>query len=277
MPITAKTYMYCDVFVQVPQTEHEWKLIASDFWIQWQFPNCLGALDGKHVHIVPPANCGSLYYNYKQFNSIVLLALVDAQYRFLYVDIGSYGRISDGGVYNSSSLSAAIQSNALHIPPDSLLPHSNISCPYVLVADDAFGLSRQIMKPYTCRNLSQSQRIYNYRLSRSRRVVENAFGIMSSRFRVFGKAIAQDPDKVQTIVMAACCLHNFLLRNPTSAVQYLPDDCDTQSNLQSVAAVRCNRPSNDALAVRVDFERYFNSEAGAVSWQTDAINYSKSC
>ena len=85
-------------------------MVANEFFTQWQFPNCIGALDGKHIRIVPPPNSGSLYFNYKQYNSVVLMALVDACYKVLYVDIGSYGRISDGGVFNSCSLSAALES-----------------------------------------------------------------------------------------------------------------------------------------------------------------------
>jgi len=60
---------------QIPQTEAEWKQVAEDFWQQWDFPNCIGALDGKHVHIQPPPNSGSTDFNHKDFNSIVLLAL----------------------------------------------------------------------------------------------------------------------------------------------------------------------------------------------------------
>jgi len=79
--------MHC---LQIPQTDVEWKAVAEAFWQQWNFPNCIGAIDGKHVHILLPPNSGSVYYNYKSFNSIVLLALVDAHYKFLYVDIGSF-------------------------------------------------------------------------------------------------------------------------------------------------------------------------------------------
>jgi len=255
----------------VPQSAHEWTKISHEFWTQWNFPNCLGALDGKHVQLIPPPNSGSLYYNYKHFNSIVLLALVDAGYKFLYVDVGSYGRTSDGGVYNSSELAAAISCNAVKLPNDSCLPQSDQTCPHVIVADDAFALKRFLMKPYASRNLTPSQRIYNYRLSRARRVVENAFGIMCSRFRVFGKAMNLGPEKVQNVVLATCCLHNFLLRNPTSAAQYMPDDQDPASNLASISNESVNRASNDALLVRDTFCQYFNSAAGAVSWQDKVL------
>jgi len=255
----------------MPSTQQEWKTIAAQFSNQWNFANCIGALDGKHIQIFPPPNSGSLFYNYKHFSSIVLLGLVDAGYKFLYVDIGSYGRISDGGVFSSCSLSTALETNVLHIPSDLKLPGSDITTPAVIVADDAFPLKTFLMKPYGSKNLTQQQRIYNYRLSRARRVVENAFGILSSRFRVFGKAIALAPDKVQIIVMAACCLHNFLMRNAISAAQYLPDDENPTSDLQHIAQQGSNRASANALAIRNLFCDYFNNDIGSVSWQASHI------
>lgn len=79
------------VFFQCPTTAEEWKSVAEGFSKKWNFHNCLGALDGKHVAIVAPSNSGSVYYNYKGFYSVVMMALVDSEYRFLYVDVGANG------------------------------------------------------------------------------------------------------------------------------------------------------------------------------------------
>ena len=84
---------------QFPSNEEEWKHIAQDFDTMWDFPNCLGAVDGKHVRIVPPADSGSYFYNYKGSHSLVLMAVVNAKYKFIMCDIGVKGRISDGGVF----------------------------------------------------------------------------------------------------------------------------------------------------------------------------------
>lgn len=71
-------------------TAELWSKLAKEFETQWNFPNCIGAIDGKHVNIRAPWNSGSQFYNYKKIFSVVLLA--DANYRFVVVDIGAYGR-----------------------------------------------------------------------------------------------------------------------------------------------------------------------------------------
>ena len=160
--------------------------------------------------IQPPANSGSYFYNYKGQFSIVLLALVDANYKFLMIDVGCNGRISDGGVFKNSSFGKAFNAGRLELPPPIPLPGREKLVPFVIVADDAFPLKENLMKPYSRCSLNISTRIFNYRLSRARRIVENAFGILANRFRLFMTPIALDLGKVERIVIAACCLHNFL-------------------------------------------------------------------
>lgn len=104
-------------YLSIP-SEEDWKRIAKEFWDIWNFINCIGALDGKHVVIDAPPNSGTLHYNYKKTFSIVLLALVDAQYKFLAVDIGAYGKNSDGGILSNSNLGKSLERNKLNIPND---------------------------------------------------------------------------------------------------------------------------------------------------------------
>ena len=124
------------------------------------------------------------------------------------MDVGCYGHSADGGVFNNLTLSKALANNSLNLPePEAFAGVPNL--PYTVVADDAIALKSYIMKPYAMRRLTKDQNVFNYRLSRARRVLENAFGILRSRFRIFEKAIHLAPHKVEKIVMAACCLHNF--------------------------------------------------------------------
>ena len=87
-----------DEYMSLPDSEDKWLSTANEYEETWQFPNCVGALDGEHIPLINPCNSGSTYFHYKNFFSIVLLALLDADHKFIYVDIGCQGRISDGGV-----------------------------------------------------------------------------------------------------------------------------------------------------------------------------------
>ncbi len=177
------TFCFNSIVFQCPDTVEEWQQIAIGFKAQWNFPNCLGALDGKHINNRPPPGTGSTFYNYKHTFSIVLMALVDSNYRFLYVDVGCNWRISDGGVFDGYALQDALEKRTSNIPAPAPLPESDQLAPYCIVADEAFPLD-YLMKPYPNRRLSVEQCIFNYRLSRARRMVENAFGTLANRFRV---------------------------------------------------------------------------------------------
>lgn len=161
-------------------------------------------MDGRHIKFRPPRSDGSYYFNYKGDHSIVLLAVADAKYKFIYVNVGCNGRMCDGGVFRESNLKKACKNNCLHFPPMDNLPGRNMKVPYVFIADDAFPLCDTIMKPYPSRGLTNSQRIFNYRLSRARRVVENAFGILANRFRVLLNPISLRPCKVEKITFSLC-------------------------------------------------------------------------
>ena len=139
------------------------------------------ALDGKHVAIKKPPHGGSFYYNYKGFNSIVVIALVDAGYKFLYVDVGAEGGASDGGTWNHCTLHEAIETGRAVLPDPAPLPHDDRPLPYHIVGDDAFAMTTSLMKPYPHRSQNPRERIFSYRLSCARRVVENTFGILSQR------------------------------------------------------------------------------------------------
>ena len=87
-----------------PPTENDYKRIENEFYQLWDFPNCVQAVGGKHVVVTSPAKLGSLFFNYKHTFSINLMALVNAQYRFIFVDIGQYGSNAHGQCVRSLSL-----------------------------------------------------------------------------------------------------------------------------------------------------------------------------
>ena len=127
-------------FLDPPKTTSDWKKIADDFENKWNFPNCLGAIDGKHIMIQCPANTGSLFFNYKKHFSIILMAVCDANYRFTMVDIGEAGRQSDAGVFSHSLLGKSIINEQLSSPVPRKLQGTDSFFPYVFIGDDAFPL-----------------------------------------------------------------------------------------------------------------------------------------
>ena len=78
-----------------PTTPEAWKKLEREFRLSWNVPDAIGALDGKHVRIKKPPKSGSLYHNYKGFFSVIVMVLVNAEYRFRWVDRGVMLRCPD--------------------------------------------------------------------------------------------------------------------------------------------------------------------------------------
>lgn len=120
-------------YLPVPSTPEEWEEVADGFKRRWNFPHALGALDGKHIACKCPPGTGSQYYNYKKFYSIVLLALVDSNYKFIWADLGGRGAASDAQIWNASDLKDAVETGAMPLPQPSPLPHDNQDIPYFFI------------------------------------------------------------------------------------------------------------------------------------------------
>ncbi|KAL1486821.1 hypothetical protein MTO96_046804, partial [Rhipicephalus appendiculatus] len=148
--------------------------VAEEFSRRWNFPNCVVAIDGKHNHLDAPPNFGSLIFNYKQGFSVNLVASCD----LTSVYMGCYGSESDG-VFLQDQVWVGLSTKATNPPAPTDLPFGGQELPYVLLADDVFPLKPNLMKPYPGMHaLGTRKRVYNYRLYRARRCIENTFGIM---------------------------------------------------------------------------------------------------
>jgi len=266
-----------------PSTPDSWRAIADRFGSRWNFHHTCGALDGKHIAMKCPKDSGSLYYNYKGFFSLILLAVVDADYKFLWADVGANGSASDCAVFNGSTLGAALTNNTLGLPPPEPLPNDDRDTPFFLVGDDAFPLRTWMMKPFSHRQMSKEEAIFNYRLSRARRIVENGFGILAHRWRCLLTTLQQEPETCQVIVKACLCLHN-LMRMQYAGLQNLDlDREDAQGNvipgawrqnpvLEEMERQGGNRATREAKQLRIYLKGYCNSEAGSVPWQDGVVN-----
>jgi len=244
-------------------TEDDFKKIAQGFWDRWQFPNCLGSIDGKHIRIKKPSNSGSMYYCYKSFFSIGLLAVTDANYKFVMVSVGSYGKENDAGVFDECPFRHAIETGRLKVPKEELLPGSSIKTPYVLVGDAAFPLKTYLMRPFPEKTTTKgdAKDNYNYRLSRARMVVECSFGSISSKFRILQKPIETNVENAVHIVKAITLLHNIIRDlesiNDTELRSFQDSYRNTPSLLQNDLQKRFNASSRAATQIRENFKLYF--------------------
>lgn len=258
-------------------TRKQFEKVAQDFYMKTKFPNCLGAIDGKHVRIHKPFNCGSLYYNYKLYHSIILLAIVDANYQFLMIDVGSYGKNSDGGVLENSDFGKLFNKDELDLPEDKPFDNVEEPMPFVFVGDEAFRLSEHLMKPYPRRDLDDVKR-FNYRLSYARQRVECTFGILASKFRIFENSIAIYPEKVDKVIKAACVLHNFVIEESQERPVDNFINAGAFANLKETSVQWNNRKGNtnqstvDARNVRNKFASYFSGAGSSLDERRHAFD-----
>lgn len=208
------------------------------------------------------------------------MAIVNSNYEFIYVDVGKNGRVSDGGIIETTLFHDLLIQGKLCLPQNNDTV-KNLN--YVFLADEAFSLHENILKPYSQRELTYEKRIFNYRLSRARNCVENAFGLISARFRILQSAIHLAPEKAIHIVLAICVLHNFLRKRGGSYISSSTFDRedghsilkngewrDTNTELQGLQSLRNASVSMLAKVNRENYKDFFNNE-GSVEWQDDIL------
>ena len=198
--------------------------------------------------------------------------------------MGSNGSAGDAQIFNGSELKEMIEESSIGFPAAEPLPGDDRDMPFYISADDAFALKPCLMKPHSHRRLTDPERICNYRLSRARRIVENAFGILANRFQVLLTTIRQQPDKVTTVVLACVCLHSLIrLRAPAAALPNERNQEDAGHNvipgswrentdlLADERRVGGNRDTRAARLQREYLTAYYSSPLRAVPWQQDMI------
>ncbi|XP_046844884.1 putative nuclease HARBI1 [Xenia sp. Carnegie-2017] len=194
-----------EAYLKPPTTKQQWLHIADEFICKWHFPHAIGNIDGKHINFCAPPNSASEYFNYKKHFSIVLLAIADAKAKFISFDLGAPGNQSDGGIFKDSHLKNICKT--CYFPQAEELRDTLLPIPYFLLGDEAFALNENLMQPYPHQTAIGDEKVFNYRLSRARRIVENAFGLMCSRFRCLLRTLELDVSHAMQVVRACMALH----------------------------------------------------------------------
>ncbi|XP_056401016.1 uncharacterized protein LOC130294893 [Hyla sarda] len=249
--------------ISLPSPNQErWLQAASGFQSVDHFPNCIGAVDGKHIRVQQPPGSGSRFYNYKKYFSVVLMAVADVQYKFIAIEVGAYGSTGDSRVLMSSECGRHVLQNQVTLPPPKPLPATLNPLPYVFVSDEAFPLLPNLIRPYPQRGIDDRKQVFNQRLTQARHFVECAFGIMAGKWRILSTAIQLDVDTVESVIKATCVLHNYIL-------DYASPDIEQEEHVswgESAGSWGSGRTAQQAIVVREAFSSYFLSTEGAVTW-----------
>ena len=212
-----------DVMPTVIQWPTEGKVrdTAQQFGNFSQFQHVIGAVDGSHIPIKAPKQFSHAYYNRKRFHSLVLLAVCDANLCFTYVWTGNPGSTHDATVLRSSE----IFRNA-----DELIPPG-----YYLLGDSAFPLLGWLLTPFRdLGHLNPQQKLFNKAHSKTRQVIERAFGLLKCRFRRLLRLDAADMNIIVDTILSACTLHTICINEGDDIQDELledDNDVDDQGSL----------------------------------------------
>ena len=176
-----------------------------------QSPYSFGAVDECHLPIKCPKGgleSAKEYHNFKNFYSIVVMAIVDEKDRFMWASSGYPGNSHDAIILKSTDLYHRI-SNKNYLP--TCIVASEMEIYPVLLGDSAFPFLPWLMKPYGNAIQTKEQRYFNYRLSRARMVVEGAFGQLKGRWRILLRKNECHSETLKLMSLACIILHNICI------------------------------------------------------------------
>ncbi len=194
----------------------------------WQFPCCWSAVDGCHIPIKCPAGgleSSKEYQNFKNFYSVILMAMVDYKYRFIWGSCGFPGNTHDSIIFQSTDIWTSIMENEAILKTGKEV--EGVHIPALIFADAAF---QGKMKPYGNAVLTAKQRYFNYRLSRARMVTEGAYGQLKGCWRILHRKCESSAKEVKIITLACVILHNICLSQNDQLPRYWDITTDLKTN-----------------------------------------------
>ncbi|XP_045106165.1 putative nuclease HARBI1 [Portunus trituberculatus] len=193
-------------------TRPEQNDIAERFLQKTGFPGIVGCIDGSHIPIPGPSHNRAGYINRKGFPSIQLQAVCDDNLLFLDIITGWPGSVNDARVFRNS-------------PLYDILERGSIDENHHLLGDSAYGLAMYMMVPFRhYGHLSAEQTNYNVRHSSARVAIERAFGLLKSKFRRLQYLEMRLIEKIPSVILSACILHNFILKTEKIDINEVLED-----------------------------------------------------
>ena len=197
------------VFIQFPKGEKLHQTVDG-FMEKYRFPQCFGVVDGSHIPIVSPQYYPADYYNRKGWHSVILQGTVNHLGQFIDVNVGWPGRVHDARVFSNSKIFELGQAGKLVPDCAKTLTTNSQKVPLCILGDPAYPLLPWVMKAFADNGrLTRQQKTFNYRLCRTRVVVEHTYGRLKGRWRCLLKQLDIDVSNVPDLVAACCTLHNI--------------------------------------------------------------------
>lgn len=255
-----------------PETVDDFKEAMITMEEHWQFPCCFGAINGCHIPIkCPPGGQQSQkeHHNFKGFYSIVLMAIVDAKFRFTWASCGYTGNNHDSTIFQATSLYKKIAEK--QVIPNIAKNINNIDVPPLILGDGAFPFRSWLMKPYSNAALTPDQSYFNYRLSRARMVTEGAYGRLKGRWRSLMRKCDCAKATVRSMTLACIILHNVCIAVGDTVPRSWDINVDPATNkmrprgvVQDLLQMRCCRAVRDtsrhASDIRKSLQAMFTRE-----------------
>lgn len=224
--------------------------VAQGFRSLAGMEGCIGAVDGTFFHIQQPSMWGEAYWCYKHIYAVLLLAVVDANKLFRWIQVGDQGSIGDAACWNDSDYKRMLLHGDFDLPQPLMI--NGVSVQSYVVADTTFAFSDRVMK---CVEPAQllSEKAFNAVVIRTRRIVENAYGFLKGRWNICVFNRISDPDEARDVAMVCCALHNFCQKHslhydPAWSGKFNSIEHDSAQDLSAYRAARrrCNRATGPA-------------------------------
>ncbi|XP_023293659.2 protein ALP1-like isoform X3 [Lucilia cuprina] len=254
-----------------PPMGYESLRMADEFWEAWNLPHCVGVVDAKLLSITARPNHTAISKKLKSKQSLVLLAVCDANHVFTNIDIGVYNKDTDATTWNLEFFKELI-SGKLNLPNKELLPNSDINFPYYMIGHSSFPLKTYLMRPYAGNQLTPDSVIFNQHLAKAQSVAENAFGVLTAHWKILQSPLHMSPKTAELIVKATVLLHNFLRNHdetycpPGYVDAFEGEDIiegvwrqQVKKPLQSIGRIGSNNAKQKAFDTRDNLKYYLNA------------------